>query len=148
MIQRPIAVGGSYMFFFAGAFFCILYYLPIYFQSVHDTSAVMSGVRMLAFIIPLTLSTVAQGMTLGKVGIAPLFWISGATLATVGCGLFYTMDTETSTGKWIGYQILAGFGVGWAFQVALSNAQIHAAPEDISQVSAILPCKLSLLQLF
>jgi hypothetical protein len=126
------------MFFFGGAYFTLLYYLPIYFQSVHNASPIGSGVRMLALIIPLTFAAIAQGFALSKIGIVPLFWIVGGALGTIGSGLMYTMDTETSTGKWIGYQIIVGFTVGWTFQVALSNAQVHSSPEDMSQASAIV----------
>ena len=129
------------MFFFGGAYFAILYFLPIYFQSVYDTSAVGSGVNMLAFILPMTFAIVAQGPVLSKIGIVPLFWIFGGALGAIGCGLFYTMDVDTSTGKWIGYQIIVGFTVGWTFQVSLSNAQVHSSLEDMSQVTAIVNCE-------
>lgn len=129
------------MFFFAGAYFVVLYYLPIYFQSVYNNDPIESGVKMLAFIIPLTLASIAQGFALSKVGIVPVFWIIGGALGAVGCGLCYTMDSHTSTGKWIGYQIILGFAVGITFQAAISNAQVHASIEDMSQVSAIISCK-------
>ena len=133
-----------FMFFFGGAYFTLLYYLPIYFQSIHNTSPIGSGVRMLALIIPLTIAAIVQGFALTKVGIVPLFWLVGGALETVGAGLFYTMDAYTSAGKWIGYQILVGFMTGWTFQVAIANAQIHAQPEDLSQVTAIVNCKSAL----
>lgn len=133
-----------FMFFFGGAYFTLLYYLPIYFQSIHNTSPIGSGVRMLALIIPLTIAAIVQGFALTKVGIVPLFWIIGGALETVGAGLFYTMDADTSAGKWIGYQILVGYMTGWTFQVAIANAQIHAQPEDLTQVTAIVNCKSAL----
>ncbi|KAL3431922.1 major facilitator superfamily-domain-containing protein [Aspergillus tetrazonus] len=137
-LKRYVWVGSIYMFFFAGAYFITLYYLPIYFQSVFNSSPIGSGVRMLALIIPLTIAAIVQGMALVKIGIVPLFWVVGGILGTVGAGLFYTMDVDTSTGKWIGFQIIVGFTVGWTFQVALSNGQVHASPEDMSQVTAII----------
>ncbi|KAL4972517.1 major facilitator superfamily domain-containing protein [Aspergillus desertorum] len=137
-IKRYVWVGALFMFFFAGAYFVTLYYLPIYFQSVYNTSPIGSGVRMLALIIPLTIAAVVQGVALAKIGIVPLFWVIGGTLGTIGAGLFYTMDADTSTGKWIGFQIIVGFTVGWTFQVSLSNGQVHAPPEDMSQVTAII----------
>lgn len=128
------------MFCFGGAYFTILYYLPIYFQSVYNNNPIDSGVKMLALIIPLTLAAMAQGYLLYKIGRVPMFWIVGGALGAIGCGLFYTMDTNTSTGKWIGYQIIVGFTSGLTFQVALSNAQVHTPPEDMSQVTAIINC--------
>ncbi|KAL2784010.1 major facilitator superfamily-domain-containing protein [Aspergillus keveii] len=144
LARRSIWVGATFMFFFGGAYFTLLYYLPIYFQSVHNASPIGSGVRMLALIIPLTFAAIAQGFALSKIGIVPLFWIVGGALGTIGSGLMYTMDTETSTGKWIGYQIIVGFCVGGTFQVALSNAQVHSSPEDMSQASAIVNVFLSI----
>lgn len=96
---------------------------------------------MLALIIPLTFAAIAQGFAFTKIGIVPLFWLVGGSLGTIGCGLFYTMDAGTSTGKWIGYQILVGFAVGLTTQVALQNAQVQARTEDLSQVTAIMNCK-------
>lgn len=135
--------GSIFMFFFGGAYFTILYFIPIYFQSVYNTSPIGSGVRMLALIIPLTIAAIVQGFALTNIGIVPLFWVIGDALGTIGCGLLYTMDGSTSTGKWIGYQIIVGFTVGWTFQVSLSNAQTHARPEDMSQVTAIVNCRFS-----
>jgi len=143
-MKRYVWVGAIFMFFFGGAYFTILYYLPIYFQSIHNNSPIGSGVKMLALIIPLTIAAIVQGIALSKIGIVPLFWIIGGALGTIGCGLFYTMDADTSTGKWIGYQIIVGFTSGWTFQVALSNAQVHATPQDMSQATAIVNCKSSL----
>ena len=140
-MKRYVAVGSIFMFFFGGAYFTILYYLPIYFQSIQNSSPIGSGVKMLALIVPLTIAAITQGFALTKIGIVPMFWLIGGTLGTVGCGLFYTMDQETSIGKWIGYQIIVGFTVGLTFQVALANAQVHASPEDMSQVTAIVNCK-------
>ena len=141
LMKRYVSIGSAFMFFFGGAYFTILYYIPVYFQSIHNTSAINSRVRMLALILPLTFAAIFQGFALMKLGIVPAFWVLGGSLATVGCGLLYTMDAETSVGKWIGYQILVGFAVGWTFQVAISNAQVHATSEDMSQVTAIVNCK-------
>jgi MFS transporter, DHA2 family, glioxin efflux transporter len=143
-LKRYVWVGSVFMFFFGGAYITMLYYLPIYFQSIHNTSPTGSGVRTLALIVPLTVAAIVQGFALTKIGIVPLFWVVGGALGTVGAGLFYTMDADTPAAKWIGYQVLVGFIIGWTFQVAMANAQIHAQPEDMSQVTAIINCESSL----
>lgn len=96
---------------------------------------------MLALILPLTFAAIAQGFAYTKIGITPLFWAVGGTLGTIGCGLLYTMDESTSTGKWIGYQILVGVAVGLTTQVALQNAQVQCRPEDLSQATAVINCE-------
>lgn len=134
-------IGGLFMFFFAGSYFIVLYYLPIYFQSIKDTTPIGSGVRMLATIIPLTITAIIQGPALAKIRVAPIFWVIGGALASIACGLFYTMNEQTGIGKWIGFQIIAGVGVSWGFQTATAVAQVNAKPEDMSQVTAIIFCK-------
>ncbi|KAK4506935.1 hypothetical protein PRZ48_000668 [Zasmidium cellare] len=128
----------------SGSYFVLLYYLPIYFQSVDNASPIGSGVRMLALIIPLTFAAIAQGFAYTNIGITPLFWTVGGTLGTIGCGLLYTMDESTPTGKWIGYQILVGVAVGFTTQVALQNAQVQCRPEDLSQATAVINFFLTL----
>jgi len=145
--MRFIWPGVIFQFFFAGAYFTILYYLPIYFQSVKNTTPIESGVRMLAMIIPLTITAILQGVAFVKIRLATVFWISGGILCAVGSGLLYTMKQDTSIGKWIGYQILVGAGSGWAFQIATAQAQVNARPEDMSQVTSMVFCKFEIHQL-
>ena len=139
--KRYIWSGAFFMVFFSGSYFVVLYYLPLYFQAVHNANPIGSGVRMLALIIPLTFAAIAQGFAFTKIGIVPLFWLVGGSLSAIGSGLFYTMDEATGTGKWIGFQIIVGFAVGLTTQVALQNAQVQVRSEDLSQATAIINCK-------
>lgn len=54
--QRSVWVGGFYQFCFGASYFILLYYLPIYFQSVDNASPINSGVRNLPMIIPVVIS--------------------------------------------------------------------------------------------
>jgi hypothetical protein len=40
--------------------------------------------------------------------------LTGSSLGTIAYGLYSTLDTTTSVGKWIGYQIIGGVGNGSA----------------------------------
>ena len=64
----------------------------------------------------------------------------GAAIATVAIGLLYTLDLDTSTGKWIGYQILAGSAIAFSVQNGLNIAQANVSPEDIAAITANLYC--------
>jgi hypothetical protein len=55
--------------------------------------------------------------TVGKVGYYLPFGLAGSMLAAVGNGLFTTFKLSTSTGEWIGYQILGGVGRGLGMQI-------------------------------
>ncbi|KAL2191440.1 MFS general substrate transporter [Thermothelomyces heterothallicus CBS 203.75] len=136
--HRQIWVSSVFAFFFAGSYFIIIYYLPIYFQSVDNASPTESGVRNLPLIIAVTIATVLSGVSITATGIAAPVAVGGSAVGTVAAGLLYTLDIGTGAGKWIGYQVLAGLAWGAAFQVPIITGQASAAPHDISSVTAII----------
>ncbi|KAJ5884080.1 uncharacterized protein N7473_010966 [Penicillium subrubescens] len=136
--KRTVWVSSVWGFFFAGAYFVTLYYLPIYFQSVDNVSPIGSGVRNIPLIIMFGIATYGSGRAITKTGIATPYMAVASVIVTVASGLLYTLDIGTSTGKWVGYQILAGFGYGLALQVPVVVAQAFAAPTDIAPTTAII----------
>jgi MFS transporter, DHA2 family, glioxin efflux transporter len=67
--------------------------------------------------------------------------ILGAVITSVGGGLLYTLDIGSPSSHWIGYQILAGIGLGICFQTPIMVGQALAEAEDVATVTAILMCK-------
>src|SRR4029450_12088345 len=59
--QRTMLVSSVFAFLIAGAYFILVYYLPIYFQSIHNVSPTESGVRNLPLILGVTVSTIVSG---------------------------------------------------------------------------------------
>lgn len=139
--DRLIFVNSLYAFLFAGSYFIVIYYLPIYFQSIQSVSPTMSGVRNLPLIISMSIALIVSGGSITRTGhTAPLMVIGGA-IATIGAGLLYSLDIGTSTGKWIGYQIVGGVGWGLAYQVPINAAQGAVDPSDIASVTGIIICE-------
>ena len=127
-----------YVCFVAGAFFSWLYYLPIYFQSIKGVSAAQSGVHNLPLILAVSIFSVVSGGTITATGHYIPIMIFGSVLSTIGAGLIYTWDLGTPSGQWIGYQILAGAGVGLIFQIPIIVAQNQVKPEEVSSATAIV----------
>jgi MFS transporter, DHA2 family, glioxin efflux transporter len=143
--QRFVWANAGFSFFLGGSYFALLYYLPIYFQSVDNASPINSGVRNLPMVISVTISSLTAGILTTQTG-AVWPWIPlGSGLATIAAGLMYTLDTDSNAGRWIGFQILAGFGYGFAWQAPMVRAQAEAKPEDISSTSAIVFCSYYLI---
>lgn len=136
--HRVYIVSSVFAFFFSGAYFLIIYYLPIYFQSIDNVSAAMSGVRNLPLILAVTVSMLASGAYISVTGIAAPIIVAGTALGTISAGLLYTLDIDTSDGKWIGYQIIGGVGWGIASQIPIITVQATAPPADLPEVTAIL----------
>jgi hypothetical protein len=109
---------------------------------VDEVSPTMSGVYNLPLIVATTIAMIGAGFFISATGHAVPVMIVGALLAVIASGLLYTLDIDTSTGKWIGYQILGGVGWGIAFQVPIMVGQSNANPSDISSITAIILGKL------
>ena len=138
MKQRTVVLMSAYVLFNCAPFFILLYYLPIYFQSIDGVSAQSSGVRNLPLILAVGLTTVASGIFITITGHYAGIMVFGCVISTIGTGLIYTLDIGSSSGKWIGYQILAGIGMGVSFQIPIIVAQGTAVPTDLSSVSSII----------
>jgi len=141
--QRHVWTGAFAAMFMAGSYFLIIYYLPIYFQSIDGVDPTQSGVRNLPLILAVTVATIASGISISQNGLATPVMVGGLTLATIATGLLFTLDIGTSSGKWIGYQILAGAGFGVAFQIPMIIAQAMSEADDLAATTAIIMCTFS-----
>jgi MFS transporter, DHA2 family, glioxin efflux transporter len=140
--MRHVWVGGIFAMFLAGSYFLIIYYLPIYFQSIDGTTPTDSGVRNLPLIIAVTIATIASGASISANGHATPLLVVGTAVATIAAGLLYTLDIGTGMDKWIGYQVLGGLGYGLVFQIPMIMAQAKSTAEDLAATTAIIMCKL------
>ncbi|KAF2123087.1 putative major facilitator superfamily transporter [Lophiotrema nucula] len=109
----------------------IVYYLPFYFQSVKGFTPHESGIHILPFVVTNSAFAFAAGVIISKTGIyVPVMWV-GAAIMTVGCGLLFTLDINSSTGPIVGYQLLASAGYGICVQVPFTAVQV-LPDKDIS----------------
>ncbi|EAW07570.1 MDR family MFS transporter [Aspergillus clavatus NRRL 1] len=129
--NRTVLAATLYALFFGGAFFLLVYYLPIFFQSVKGSSAMKSGIQLLPLMLATVVSSVAIGGLVTAVGYYTPFLIGSTAIAAIGAGLITMYAVDISDGKWIGYQILLGAGVGAGFQIPMTAVQTVLSAEDI-----------------
>lgn len=108
-----------------------MYFLPVWFQSIQGVSAVDSGIRLLPLMMAMVLASVFFGFTTQKVGYYTPFAILGSFVMAIGAGLLTTLQANTGEGKWIGYQVLYGFGMGLVFQAPNLAAQVCLPKADV-----------------
>lgn len=62
-----------------------------------------------------------------RIGYVPPMAIYSATLATVGSGLYSLLKPDSSTGEWVGFQVITGIGRGAGFQMVMLSreASLH-----------------------
>ena len=146
--DRYIHQGMAYAFAIAGTYFLVLYFLPIYFQVIDNVSPIESGVRNLPLIIAITIATVCSGVGITVTGRPMPFMVVAGVLSSIGVGLLFTLTIGSSSAKWIGYQVIAGLGLGLGFQVPVSAVQATLPQIDIPSGSAMIICESSQGPLF
>ncbi|KAH9878742.1 hypothetical protein IAQ61_002016, partial [Plenodomus lingam] len=113
--------------------------------SIDNVSLISSGVRNIPLIVLFSIATYRSGTIITKIGNAAPYLTVSSVIVTIATSLFFTLNINTLTGKWIGYQIFAGFGYGLALQVPVIVAQAFATPADIAPTTAIIICGIFLL---
>lgn len=109
-----------------------VYYLPIWFQAIEGISAVNSGIHLLPTMIPIVVASIITGQLVSRIGYYTPFMIFGVCLTAVGAGLLTTLQMDTSKGKWIGFQIVYGFGLGSCTQAPNMAAQTVLPRADVA----------------
>ena len=136
--RRSLASVAAFAMFVGAAFFVNIYYIPIWFQVVRGTSATSAGVNTLPLLISFTVGTLGAGSVVTKVGYPTPFMYGLSVIGSVGAGLLTLYNVDISTGKWIGYQIVFGLGIGIGMQQPIILAQAVLPLSDVPIGTAII----------
>lgn len=129
--QRTVALCCVFSLMYGIAIYTDLYMLPIWFQGVMGTSATKSGVDCLPFSLASVFSTLFAGFLTTKFGYPIPFLWAGSAMYAIGSGLLYTLTPTSAPAQYLGYQILAGFGMGLANLIPFVAVQIVTAADDM-----------------
>ncbi|KAH6648973.1 MFS multidrug transporter [Truncatella angustata] len=129
--QRSILAGAWVTLCIGSQMMIFVYFLPIWFQAIKGVSAVDSGIRLLPLTLAMVVASMSTGILTSKTGYYTPFMIVGTCIMSIGAGLLNTLQVDTETGKWIGYQILYGFGMGMSFQAPNLAAQTVLPTRDV-----------------
>ncbi|KAF4769213.1 hypothetical protein N7455_008931 [Penicillium solitum] len=120
------------------SFYQVMFYLPMYFQPIHGKTAIMSGVDTLPFLAFFSLGAVMSGGLVGKTHHLMPFQLTSALIMVAGMALFYTMGVDTSQARYLGPQVLYGFGLGLGNQIPMTAVQGFSKPEDVASSTGIM----------
>ena len=136
--RRSIWTAAFSCYCMGGAFFILLYFISIYFQSIKAATPLKSGIDSLPTLLGLTLGMTIAGHTHRFVQYHAIYMIASAVLATIGTGLISTWKPDTNHSAWIGYQALFGIGQGLGWQQPLLIAQTFLETKDIPIGTALM----------
>ncbi|KAF7299910.1 Major facilitator superfamily protein [Mycena chlorophos] len=101
------------------------YYIPIYYQAARHRTATQSGIDLLPLMLGTIITMIATGQLVTRWGYYYPFLLVGPVFLAIGSGLLYTLSPSTSGAKVIGFQILAGVGLGLSAQNTLLAMQVE-----------------------
>ncbi|KAM5344957.1 hypothetical protein ACJ41O_010819 [Fusarium nematophilum] len=110
----------------------ICYFLPVYFQAVKEASPTRSAVMLFPIACTSAPGGVAAGIAITQTGKYRLWHFSGFVLMSIACGLFTLLDEQSSMGRWVGFQILFGFGTGVVFTSTLPPILASLPDSDVA----------------
>lgn len=144
MLQRTVLWSCVAAFFIYGTLLVHAYYLPIWFQAIKGDSAITSGVSMMGYVLPNALFSLFAGAIVTKIGYFAPPAIIGSAIGVVGCGLLTTLQVDTRSANWIGYEVLASAGLGIAIQQGFIAVQTVLTIDHIPIGVAAVACFQSL----
>ena len=140
--NRSILAGMWSQFTVGSSMMTMIYYLPIWFQAIKDVSAYKSGIDTLPLILSLVVASISAGALVSRVGYYTPFMIANGVIMSIGAGLITTFTPTTGHAKWIGYQVVFGFGLGLGMQQASLAAQAVLPRKDTPVgISLIMFCQ-------
>lgn len=137
---RSVSSAAAYAlcFFHGFVFLGTAYYLPLYFQAVLLASPLVSGVYLLPFIVSSCVVAALTGLYIQKTGkYMPAMYIGLVTM-TLGIGLLIDVGVDKNWGKIIGFQVIAGAGVGMNWEGPLLAVQAVLPSRDVAAATTTM----------
>ena len=111
---------------------CILYYIPLYYEAVKGSTPIMAGVSMMPETFTVAPASVFCGVVVTMTGRYRWAVWSGWVFTVVGMGLLTLLDVETSTVQWIFLNLVAGIGTGLLFPATAFAIQAASTDDNMA----------------
>ncbi|KAI9641173.1 hypothetical protein NHQ30_010603 [Ciborinia camelliae] len=116
--------------------FWVMFFLPVYFQSVALDSPRRTGVALLPYSLVGIPGAAISAMALSRWGKFRPLHFAGFALFTISLGLFSLQREETSTAEWATYQCVFALGAGMVLNTLLPAFQAPASEADQAAATA------------
>jgi len=110
----------------------LLYYLPLYYETVKQESPILSGVSLFPQTFTVAPASVVVGIVVSITGRFRWALWAGWVFTVLGTGLLYLLDVHTSTVAWIFLNLVSGLGTGMLFPSLAFAIQASASNADMA----------------
>ena len=115
----------------------VLYYLPLYYEAVKGETPIVSGISLFPETFTVAPVAVVTGIAITKIGRYRWAIWSGWVLTTLGIGLLYLLDVQTTIVQWIFLNLVSGIGMGLLFPSMAFAVQAAVKNEDLAFAVAL-----------
>ena len=116
---------------------CLLYYLPLYYEAVKAYSLVIVGVAVFPETFTVAPASVLVGFAVSITGRFRWAIWSGWFLTVLGMGLLYLLGPETSVPAFVFLNLIPGLGTGLLFASMNLAAQAAATEQHVGYAAAM-----------
>ncbi|KAI9291570.1 MFS general substrate transporter [Neoconidiobolus thromboides FSU 785] len=145
VLVRNVISADITAFFNGGVFFATIIYLPLYYQIVHQESAINSGLELLATMLGVVSMSIGSGIFMVKTGIYRQLSMVGTAIGIIGTALMGSlMRVDISRAELIVFSLLIGLGVGLCIQTNTIVSQAAVGMKDAAIVTSLVSFSQSL----
>ncbi|KAL9129802.1 MAG: hypothetical protein Q9217_001839 [Psora testacea] len=111
---------------------CLLFYLPLYYEAVKDESPILAGVSLFPQTFTVAPAAVVTGIAITKTGRYRFAIWAGWIFTILGTGLLYLLHVHTKTAQWVFLNVVSGLGMGMLFPSMSFAIQAASKDEDLA----------------
>lgn len=116
---------------------CILYYMPLYYEAVKGYSPVIAGVALFPETFTVAPCSIASGIAITITGRFRWAIWSAWGFVTLGCGILCIITPTTSTAGWVFLNIVPGIGLGILYPSLAYAVQASATDRHLSMAASL-----------
>ena len=116
--NRTSATGFALTFLHTLSGIPALYFLPVYFQAILNSTPARAGIQLLPTVLGILPGAIIAGLVLTKFGRYRPIQLVGFAFMTIGFGLLVLLKVNSSTDQWVGYQLISAIGTGLVVPVS------------------------------
>jgi EmrB/QacA subfamily drug resistance transporter len=133
---RAFATSSAVGFVVGFAMFGSITYLPLYLQVVQGASPTNSGLRLIAMMAGLLLTSTISGQIISRWGRYKVFPVAGCAIFSIGLFLLSSMNAQTSAFTLEAYMFVLGVGLGMVMQVLVIVVQNAVQYRDLGAATS------------
>ncbi|KAI9199571.1 major facilitator superfamily domain-containing protein [Polychytrium aggregatum] len=114
-----------------------IYFIPLYYQIIHNYNATQAGLSLLPIVLALSFSSIISGLTISRFGLTRPFSIGGMALLTISIGLLIILDENSSITIEYLLHALVGLAMGPTMQTITLFVQGSVPVRRLASATAV-----------